>query len=654
MPDAGPTTPPGHPAVRVRNLAVAATDGRMLLRDASLDAEPGRVVALTGLSGAGKTTLLRALTGILPPGTTRTDGTVEVLGHDVFALDTTALRELRRTRIAFVGQDPGSALNPRMRVRALVRELATDSSSVTDLLTEVRLPTDLRFTTRRPAALSGGQQRRVALARALARRPDVLLLDEPTAGLHPELRDDIADLLRTLAHTRALAIVLTCHDRALVDRIADTEVHLESGDPSVHTVTAPAEPPRPFASEAAAGDDRSRRAAAPDHSADRLPSNGLPTGPGERGPAASSTAADVATPVEQTGAAPTAATSAGSVPSAYSPVRAGEPESANSVPAGCGGFVSGRGENLPGDRVAAGAVGGRTGDANGTALVGGRVVGSQAAASDPGRLAASSHSAEVAAVTNESLLVVRGLEVSFAGSGQRVLHGVDLAVGAGRAVGIVGPSGSGKTSVARAVVGLHPPERGTVTLDGVALRGESRWRSREQRRRVQLVPQSPLGALNPSRSVGETLGRPLRLHRRCAAGERARRVAELLRQVELAPDFARRYPHELSGGQRQRVAIARALAAEPDVLICDEVTSALDDRTGAAIMDLLAGLRASHRLALVLIAHDLPLIAERTDTVTVLDAGRVVESGRTASVFAAPAHETTRALLAPDALTRAG
>ncbi|WP_280358543.1 ABC transporter ATP-binding protein [Nocardia otitidiscaviarum] len=552
MPDAGPTTPPGHPAVRVRNLAVAATDGRMLLRDASLDAEPGRVVALTGLSGAGKTTLLRALTGILPPGTTRTDGTVEVLGHDVFALDTTALRELRRTRIAFVGQDPGSALNPRMRVRALVRELATDPSSVTDLLAEVRLPTDLRFTTRRPTALSGGQQRRVALARALARRPDVLLLDEPTAGLQPELRDDIADLLRTLAHIRALAIVLTCHDRALVDRIADTEVHLESGDPSVHAVTAPAEPPRPFASEAAAGDDRSRRAGAPDHSADRLPSNGLPTGPGERGPAASTTAADVA------------------------------------------------------------------------------------------------------AVTNESLLVVRGLEVSFAGSGQRVLHGVDLAVGAGRAVGIVGPSGSGKTSVARAVVGLHPPERGTVTLDGVALRGESRRRSREQRRRVQLVPQSPLGALNPSRSVGETLGRPLRLHRRCAAGERARRVAGLLRQVELAPDYARRYPHELSGGQRQRVAIARALAAEPDVLICDEVTSALDDRTGAAIMDLLAGLRTSHRLALVLIAHDLPLIAERTDTVTVLDAGRVVESGSTASVFAAPTHETTRALLAPDALTRAG
>uniref|UniRef100_UPI0024A85D2D ATP-binding cassette domain-containing protein n=1 Tax=Nocardia sp. CC201C TaxID=3044575 RepID=UPI0024A85D2D len=531
MPDAGPTTPPGHPAVRVRNLTVAATDGRMLLRDASLDAEPGRVVALTGRSGAGKTTLLRALTGMLPPGTTRTGGTVEVLGRDVFALDTTALRELRRTRIAFVGQDPGSALNPRMRVRALVRELAADPSTVTDLLTEVRLPTDLRFTTRRPAALSGGQQRRVALARALARRPDVLLLDEPTAGLHPELRDDIADLLRALAHTRALAIVLTCHDRALVDRIADTEVHLEPGGPSVHTATGAATRAAPTF----AGDS-------PAPATDRC---------------AESEAAHTGTPVERTGSAPTAATSDGNMPSECSPVRAGRPESANSVPADCGGPTPRRSEDPAGDRVAAGAVDSHTGDQDGAARAGGRVggdlgavgasrpsasttevsgatlgtgdgselrlggpggvviVGSQADESDSGLLAAAWCGAEAAALEKDSLLVVRGLEVAFAGSGQRVLHGVGLAVGAGRAVGIVGPSGSGKTSLARAVVGLHPPERGTVTLDGVALRRESRRRSREQRRRVQLVPQSPLGALNPSRSVGETLGRPLRLHRRC-------------------------------------------------------------------------------------------------------------------------------------------
>ncbi|NNH73504.1 ATP-binding cassette domain-containing protein [Nocardia uniformis] len=274
-----------------------------------------------------------------------------------------------------------------------------------------------------------------------------------------------------------------------------------------------------------------------------------------------------------------------------------------------------------------------------------------AAGSDTAELTTSSRVTETLVAESDPRLLVRGLHVAFVPSGQQVLRDVDFAVAAGSAAGIVGPSGSGKTSLARAVVGLHPPGSGTVALDGVPLRGELRRRSRDERRRIQLVPQCPLGALNPSRSVGATLGRPLRLHRRCDSGERADRVAELLRQVELPPEYAQRYPHELSGGQRQRVAIARALAAEPDVLICDEVTSALDARTAAAIMELLAGLRESHRLALILIAHDLPLIADRTDTVAVLDAGRVVESGSTASIFAAPAHETTRALLSHGPLT---
>lgn len=511
-------------AARVAGLSVVAADGRPVLSATDFEAGAGRLVAVTGPSGVGKTTLLRALTGLLPPGTHRASGRVEVLGHDVFGLGERELRDLRRTRIAFVGQDPGSALNPRMRVRSLVRELAVDPQSVSALLTEVRLPGDADFTSRRPRALSGGQQRRLALARALARRPDLLLLDEPTAGLHPELRDEIGDLLLELARDRGLAVVFACHDAELVDRIADDTIRLDNASREAETRVV----------DAAA--EKARVAVA---------------GPAVRA------ASVVATP----------------------------------------------------DAVA------------------------------------SPSAAEAAVRQEDPLLVVRGLHVAFTQGGRRVLHDVNLAVAAGSAAGIVGPSGSGKTSLARAVVGLHPPGGGTVSLGGTALRGDLRRRSRDERRRIQLVPQCPLGALNPSRSVGATLGRPLRLHRRCDAGAVTDRVAELLRKVELDPDYARRYPHELSGGQRQRVAIARALAAEPDVLICDEVTSALDSRTAAAIMELLAALRESHRLALVLIAHDLPLIADRTDTVAVLDAGRVVESGSTASIFAAPTHETTRALL---------
>ncbi|MCE0446042.1 dipeptide/oligopeptide/nickel ABC transporter ATP-binding protein [Streptomyces tricolor] len=206
----------------------------------------------------------------------------------------------------------------------------------------------------------------------------------------------------------------------------------------------------------------------------------------------------------------------------------------------------------------------------------------------------------------------------------------------GSALGIVGASGSGKTTLVRAVVGLQRVGSGSLSLDGTPLSTGLRGRTREQRRRIQLVTQNPLGALNPSRTIGAALGRPLRLHRRCPRSAVRDRVLDLLEQVGLPPAFADRYPHELSGGQRQRVAIARALAADPDVLICDEITSALDAGTGEAIMDLLTGLRERRGTTLILISHDLPLIADRTDTVLVLDAGRVVESGRTADVFAAP------------------
>ncbi|MFG2133903.1 ABC transporter ATP-binding protein [Streptomyces sp. NPDC048751] len=500
---ARPEGPPGDtPAVRVTDLAVTAPDGRLLLRDASLTVRPGRLVALTGPSGAGKTTLLRAVTGILPPGTTRTAGHVDVLGHDVFALTEGDLRTLRGTRLAYVGQDPGSGLNPRMRVRSLVRELSADRSpeAVAALLSEVRLPTDAGLTARRPGALSGGQQRRVALARALARRPDVLLLDEPTAGLHPELRDEIADLLRHLTHEHHLAVAFSCHDPAVVERVADEVVELGGG--------------------------------------------GGPQGEGVPVPRRASTVLNTNAPNTEAG----------------SPI-----------------------------------------------------------------------------------LEVRDLHVHFRGT--PALTGVGLTVAAGSAVGIVGVSGSGKTTLVRTVVGLQRGTSGTVHLAGTALSTGLRGRTREQRRGLQLVTQNPLGALNPSRTVGAAVGRPLRLHRRCASGEVRDRVADLLEQVGLPPEFADRYPHELSGGQRQRVAVARALAAEPDVLICDEITSALDPETGRSLMDLLTDLRERRGTTLVLISHDLPLIADRTDTVTVLHAGRAVESGPTADLFAAPQHAATRALL---------
>ncbi|MET8838670.1 ATP-binding cassette domain-containing protein [Streptomyces rubiginosohelvolus] len=485
---------PQAPLVTLSGLEIRLPHGPVLLPEATAQIHSGQVTALMGASGSGKTTLLRALIGHLPLGAAVT-GSLDVLGRTPHQLPTEDLRTLRRTTVAYVGQDPGSALNPRMAVRRLVAELATepDEKTVFELLAESRLPVDTGIAERRPAALSGGQQRRVALARALARRPRILLLDEPTAGLDAKVRDEIAHLLRHLAASRNLAVVIATHDSHLAANCADHTIQLA-----------------PWATPA------------PSRAATRRTS--VSTG---------GTSAD--------------------------------------------------------DRIAAAAIDARFG---------------------------------------------KGRRSS------RVLTEVDFTAAAGEATAIIGPSGSGKTTLLRVLAGLHPGHCGHLTLDGRPLAARVQRRTREQQRRIQFVPQNPLAALNPRHTVGQQLTRPLRLHANLPKNVRPDRVTELLAQVDLPADYAERYPGELSGGQRQRVSIARALATEPDILLCDEVTSALDFDTATSIMNLLTRLRAEHRMTLVVVSHEHDVVARYTDTVHLLDAGRITVTTRTAQVPVSEKSET--------------
>jgi peptide/nickel transport system ATP-binding protein len=239
-----------------------------------------------------------------------------------------------------------------------------------------------------------------------------------------------------------------------------------------------------------------------------------------------------------------------------------------------------------------------------------------------------------AAVSGRTVLSADGLSAWFDRKDRPALQPLDLRLDAGSATAVVGPSGAGKTTLARVVVGLHTRAAGTVRLDGRPLHRRAERRAREERRRLQLVPQDPLGSLNPQRTVGDTLARPLLLHRRCPQAEVPDRVAELLAAVGLPPQLAGRRPGELSGGQRQRVAIARALAPEPDVLVCDEVTSALDRANAEAVMALLSRLRRERGLALLLVSHDLALVAAHTDRAIALQGGAVVARGPTSEVLA--------------------
>jgi ABC-type glutathione transport system ATPase component len=229
---------------------------------------------------------------------------------------------------------------------------------------------------------------------------------------------------------------------------------------------------------------------------------------------------------------------------------------------------------------------------------------------------------------------------------RRAVDRVDLDVQPGECVALVGESGSGKTTVARCALRLLVPTAGSVRFAGEDLAALRPAALRHLRRRFQMVFQDPQTSLDPRRRIGWSVAEPLAVHSPLTRGERAAAAAALLARVELPEALAGRFPHELSGGQRQRVGIARALATGPDLLIADEPTSALDVSVRAQILNLLADLRESLGLALLLIAHDLAAVAQLADRVAVLQAGRVVEAGPAAEVLTRPRHPYTAALLA--------
>jgi peptide/nickel transport system ATP-binding protein len=260
-------------------------------------------------------------------------------------------------------------------------------------------------------------------------------------------------------------------------------------------------------------------------------------------------------------------------------------------------------------------------------------------------------------LTQEQAPILEIKNIDAAYSKVKVLNDVNISVPRGSTVAVVGESGSGKSTTARVITGLLPPMVGSIEFDGSTLPNKLEDRTKEQKRRIQMIYQMADTAMNPRQTVREIIGRPLEFYLGLSGAAREKRVVELLKMIELDERFIDRLPSELSGGQKQRICIARALAAEPDFIICDEVTSALDQIVQEGILKLLMHLQKELNLTYLFITHDISTVKAISDQVVVMNLGQVVEQGKKDDVFSPPHPEYTELLLSsvpemdPDWLT---
>jgi peptide/nickel transport system ATP-binding protein len=586
-------TPDGYtnepPRLQVDNLQVRlAGSAAEVVDDVSFIVRAGHLLGLVGESGSGKTTVALALLAYARRGLQIASGRVLLDGVDLLELDAAALRSLRGSRVAYVPQDPASALTPGLRIRTQLAETlrahpnavrGDTDERIRQVMAEAKLDPDADMLARYPHQLSGGQQQRVAIAMAFACRPSLIVLDEPTTGLDVTTQRHVLETVRSLCRSYGVAAVYVSHDLAVVGELVDQIAVMYAGRVVELGGTANVfrEPVHPYT--------RGLLAAIP-----------------------SPERAQVLVGIE--GQPPS--------PSRHAPGCPFEPRCPMRLPV-CT-------TQLP--------------------LV-----------ALPDRLVRCVRAAEIAPTARDvpsrpiplqpagaaPALIVRGLSAGYGAT--RVLEDVGLVVGREHCVAVVGESGSGKTTLARCIVGLHRSWTGEIEFEGTSLGAGVHARPKEILQRIKYVFQNPYTSLNPRKTIAQILEQPLEHYFDLSSSERRHRIAHALDEVSLGGQFARRYPDELSGGQRQRVAIARALIVEPDLLICDEVTSALDVSVQAVIVELIRRLKSERHLSVLFITHNLALVRSIAQSCVVLAAGRVVESGSVDQVLDRPQHPYTVRLM---------
>lgn len=615
------------------SLSYATRAGEVrILDDISLQIHRGEVLGLVGESGSAKSSLANAILRDLPGKVAHQAGRISLSGTDLVKSDETALQGIRGNRIAMVMQNAATALNPTMTVGDHVIETLQQHEAgqardirgrVIDALERVGLPDPEAMMKRYAHQMSGGEKQRVVLAMALACQPELILFDEPTSALDATTAANLLDLFSSLQRGSGVSGLFISHDLGVVSSIADRVAVIYGGR---IVELAPTEqlfrdPRHPYtqgllASLARPSDSRTGRQL-------RSTAN---------------------FPAPRLGTAPACIF-------------------ARSCPRHDAAICDRERVSLP------------EGDANGHQVACVRIdehsvtqaevdVSSQPTESDGGEAPVHSDDAfHNTDSTRTALLAMKSLSVTYGRTGlldrlrgrsSRVhaVNDVSLSVNRGETLALVGESGCGKSTLAKTLAGL-------VGYSGELLRSGTPVEQidQEYRARVQMVFQNPDSSLNPRHSIRTILNRPLVLYRKfLSSKERDAEIASLLERVNLPAHYADRFPHQLSGGEKQRVAIARALAAEPEVIICDEITSGLDASVQASIVRLLKQIQKDNGTALIFITHDLAILRHLAQRIAVMYLGELVELMDISDLDAPPYHPYTEALLSSspsiDPLTR--
>jgi len=579
----------------------------------SFDIDEGETVALVGESGSGKSVTALSIIQLLPqPAGYHAGGSIEYRGRDIGRLSEIEKRKLRGREISMIFQEPMTSLNPVLTVgfqitEPLIRHQRLDHAEARkkalEWLEQVNIPDPEQRFGEYPHQLSGGMKQRVMIAMALACEPGLLIADEPTTALDVTVQAQILDLMRELQDKKGTAVLLITHDLGVVAEIADRVAVMYAGRIVESAVRQgilhnPAHPYTVKLLQSLPSLEQRDRSLQTIEG--RVP-------PPTRFPAGCRFADrchvvqdqcrnvdPVLVPVEE---AHTAACIL--YDEQRQDVRRMTPEEVRKPPP-------------PRPQL-------------------------------PDTL------------SERTLIRLQGLEVHFPirrGVLKKIVgyvkavDGVDLDISQGKTLALVGESGCGKTTLGKALLQLIRPTGGSVLVDGQDLRVLNRGALHPYHRRLQVIFQDPYSSLNPRIMVGEIIMEGMAAHGIGRnRGEREERVRQILTQVGLDPDMLNRYPHEFSGGQRQRIGIARCLAVDPEFIVCDEVTSALDVSVQAQILNLLENLQRDLGLTYLFITHNLAVVEYLADEVAVMYLGRIVERGKTREVFRKPRHPYTQALL---------